>query len=63
MVAMMKAQVVRWMQNNSDLFTDPTTNEVNTTELAEAAGDEFNCVDETGYVPEEFYDWAVELFP
>ena len=55
-------QVKEYMRDNVELFIDEETGEVNCTLLAEDTAKELDLyIDAAWTIPEEVYDWAVDI--
>jgi len=54
-----RTSVIGAMRNLVDQFTDPKTDEVNVTELAEYVADNFGDVADNGDIPEAYYELSV----
>lgn len=52
--------VISYMKRQLADHTDPATEEVDLTPLAEDAGEHFNLYDADDNLPEELWDWAWE---
>ncbi len=58
-----KSKTKRWMEQNVDDHVDHSTDEVNSTGLAEAAANEFDIYEDTRdyKIPDEVFDLAVDV--